>query len=77
VTTGFCEEARVTTSGERLQTALVRALVVLRGGDELEALRVVSEHLRAVEASDHAVSPLAAAEGARHGLGRARKAMHE
>jgi len=36
-------------SGERLQRALVQALAMLRQGDEVEALRIVSAALEARE----------------------------
>jgi hypothetical protein len=42
----------VSSSAERLQVVLLRALASLRAGDELEARLVLREHLEPIEASE-------------------------
>jgi hypothetical protein len=54
---------RLSSSGEQLQAVLVRALAVLRAGDEIEARLIVSRALRAHERSEGEDTSDGCAEG--------------
>jgi hypothetical protein len=60
----------VTSSAERLQLVLRRALATLRAGDELEARRMLSEHFELIEAGERPRDPVETAGRARTGRER-------